>query len=1057
MKLNNYTVFHCHTMLSNPTTTMDSVNNYKDYVDKAKLLGMKGLCFSEHGNIFEWLHKKEYVENNGMKYIHGIEAYITESLENKIRDNYHCVMVAKNYDGVKELNELISKSYNRADVKILDNIERFYYQPRITYDELKNTSDNIIIITACLGGILSNGSKELKNDFINFLALNKHRCFLEIQHHNVKDQVAYNQILVSVSKKYNIPLIAGTDTHYLDDRYADGRRILQESKNTFFENEEGWDLSFKSYGDLVMAYEKQGAINKEDYIKAIENTNTLYDMVEEFEVDRSHKYPKLYDNNNKVLLEKVKANIKERNIILDKIKKDRIEYEFKTYIKNGAVDYLLLEDDIKTWCRNNGIEYGYSRGSVSGSYIAYLLKITYMDSIRHGLSFERFMNPDRVSLSDIDTDYPPSQRGLVKDYIYNKKELFCADIVTFNTIADKGAIRDVGRALKIDLDEVNKICNRFDSGEEDSLRKEYSKLFNYVDLLKGVVTSVSFHPCGLLVSPFPIEGVIGTFTTTTNSYPITQLNMKELDSLNFVKLDVLGLDNIELINETCKLIGVERFTPDNVDEQDEKVWNSIQNSGLLIFQWEGDYAHSYYKQLFSEDTINKIKVKNPNFKYIDLFSVGNGAIRPAGESYRNALAAGEFNDNGHEALNEMLKSTNGFLVFQEQIIEFLNKFCGFTMGEADIVRRGFAKKTGTEQYISKIKKGFIKTMVEQYNTSKEDAEDIIINFLQVIEDASNYLFSVNHAQAYSYIGYVCAYLRYYYPLEFLTVGLNINQDNMEKTTKIMEYIDRFTNIKVKPIEFGNSQAIYSFDKESHTIYKGISSIKFLNEQIADELYELSKNKSYDNFIDLVYDIKSNTSVNTRQLRILTGLNFFKRFGKNGKLIKILELYDLIGNSKQIKKDKALELELDIEMLLRYTEKETTKLYKDIDTLGYMKEFTSTFENKPLSVKEQVKFELEYLEYTTVLYPQAQPNLYIVVEYKVYKDKTKPYILLRSLKTGENLKTKVTSGKKFVAQPFELSSILQVHEFKSQYKRKLVNGEWIKSDEIEQILDEWSTY
>lgn len=203
-------------------------------------------------------------------------------------------------------------------------------------------------------------------------------------------------------------------------------------------------------------------------------------------------------------------------------------------------------------------------------------------------------------------------------------------------------------------------------GQENSLRKEYPELFKYVDLLKGVVTSVSFHPCGTVISPFPIEGVIGTFSTTTNKYPITpQLNMKELDSLNFVKLDLLGLDSIELINETCKLANIERLTPDNINDTDQKVWDSIHNSGLLIFQWEGDYAHSYYKQLFSKETIDKIKKRNSNFKYIDLFSVGNGAIRPAGDSYRNALANGEFNDNGHEALNDLLKSTNGFLVFQE--------------------------------------------------------------------------------------------------------------------------------------------------------------------------------------------------------------------------------------------------------------------------------------------------------------------------------------------------------------------------------------------------------
>ena len=1053
----NYIVFHCHTMLSNPTTTMDSVNSFQDYANKAKELNMKAICYSEHGNVYEWLHKKEYVEKLGMKYIHGIEAYITEDINNKQRDNYHCILIARNYTGFLELNELISKSFNRSEVKVLDEIERFYYQPRITYQELKNTSDNIIISTACLGGILGNGSNELKKDFVNFLSLNKHRCFLEIQHHNVFQQSDYNKILIQISNKFSIPLIAGTDTHYLNELYAEGRKILQASKNTYFDNEEGWDLSFKSYDELIEAYKKQNAIDEKYYMQAIENTNLLFDMVEDFTLDKSHKYPKLYQNNNKVLLDKIKQHIKQSGIKINKDIKERIKYEFQTYIKNGAVDYLLLEDDIKSWCRDNGIEYGYSRGSVSGSYIAYLLNITYMDSIKHNLSFERFMNPERISLSDIDTDYPPSQRGLVKEYIYNKEGLYCADIITFNTIADKGAIRDVGRGLKMDLEEVNIICERFDNGQENSLRNEYPELFEYVDLLKGVVTSVSFHPCGTVISPFPIEGVIGTFSTTTNKYPITQLNMKELDSLNFVKLDLLGLDSIELINETCKLANIERLTPDNINDTDQKVWDSIHNSGLLIFQWEGDYAHSYYKQLFSKETIDKIKKRNSNFKYIDLFSVGNGAIRPAGDSYRNALANGEFNDNGHEALNDLLKSTNGFLVFQEQIIEFLNKFCGFSMGEADLVRRGFAKKTGTEQYIPKIKDGFIKTMQENYNTSKEEAEEIIISFLEVINDASDYLFSVNHAQAYSYIGYICAYLRYYYPLEFLTVGLNINKDNMDKTIKIIEYINLFTDIKIKPIEFGKSQDLYSFDKKENIIYKGISSIKFLNSQVAQELYQLSQENQYTNFIDLIKDIKEKTSTNSRQLKILTGLNFFSEFGKNKKLLSILELYETIGDVKQIKKDKAIELDLNVPILMKYTKKETDKLYKDIDITSYIKEVSELIENKPLSVKEQVKFEMEFLEYTTVMYPKADKSLYIITDYKTYKDKSKPYVTLRNLKTGEDLKTKVKNGKTFSENPFKLFDVLQVLNFKTQKKMKSIGGKWERTDEDELILDQWNVY
>lgn len=686
----NYIVYHLHTMLSNPITNIDSVNDYKQYIDKAKELNMKAIGFSEHGNILGWYHKKKYCEESGLRYIHAVEVYISESFEEKIRDNYHVVLIARNYEGFKELNTLVSKSFNRAKVKIIDNVERFYYQPRISYEELINTSDNILISTACLGGILNKGSAELKKNFIDFLNKNKRRCFLEIQHHDVEDQKKYNQELYKLSKEYSIKLIAGTDTHCLNNEYVEGRLILQKAKNTYFDNEEGWDLTFKSYDELVDCYKKQNALPEAVYLEAINNTNLLLDMVEDFEVDKSHKYPQFSENPTEDVYKIINEGIKEKNIELTEELKQRIDYEVDVYKHNDALNLLLLEDDVKRWARKNNIAYGDSRGSVSGSYVAYLMKITNVDSIKHNLNFERFMNAERVSLADIDTDWSPSQRDLVKQYLHSNNKYYTAEIVTFNTIADKGAIRDVGRALEIPLSEVDNICKTFEDNEEE-LRLKYPKLFKYVDLLKGVVVSIGSHPAATICSPTTLYDNVGTITLSTNHYPVSCLNMKEIDDLNFVKLDVLALDNIELIAKTCELAGIERLTSDNVDDTDESVWNNIIKSPLLVFQFESNFAHSYLRKVFSPETIKKIKEKNPNVKYIDLMSMANGAIRPAGESYREALANGGFKDNGHEALNELLKSTNHFLVYQEQVLEFLHKFCGFTMGEADVIRRGFAK------------------------------------------------------------------------------------------------------------------------------------------------------------------------------------------------------------------------------------------------------------------------------------------------------------------------------------------------------------------------------
>ena len=802
---NNYTVYHLHSDISSAVTNIDSINKPEHYVEYAKSLGMTAMAFSEHGSVLNWKHKKDLIESAGMKYIHACEFYLTEDdiKEDKHRDNYHCVLIAKNYDGVKELNLLSSQSFNR-------NNWHFYYVPRISVRDLFNTSDNIIITSACLASVMNKGDKELQKEMMKFFIKNKHRCYLEIQHHNCEEQIKYNRKLYALHQKTGVPLIAGTDTHALNETYADGRRVLQKAKDVFFKDEDNWDLVFKTYDDLIKSYDIQNSIPKEAYLEAINNTNVMANQIEEFQLDYSPKYPKLYDDSEKVLKQKISQGLKDKHITPSlpnyQEYKDRVIYEYDTYKHNGAIDFLLLEEDYKTQMRNQGIEYGYSRGSVSGSLIAYLLHITDVDSIYHHLNFERFMNKERVSLADVDSDWYSEDRKCVKDYLYNKRGLFCCDIVTFNTVQLKGAIREIGRAMEIPLYEVNEICDNLLT-KEDELRKQYSQLFYYADLVTNVIVSVGFHPAGLVVSPFPIDDYFGTFTTTTNEYPISQLNMKEIDSLNFVKLDILSLDNIGLINQTCKLAGIERLTPQNVKD-DINVWNSIRDDTTLIFQFESSFASDYIKDLFSDTTIGKIKQHNPNFSYIDLMSVANGALRPAGESYRDALKQGEVKDNGHEALNTMLASTNGFLVYQEQIIQFLHDFCGYSMGEADVVRRHFAKKYGTENDIPKIHDGFIKTMKEKYNTSEEEAEKIIGDFLQVIEDASNYLFSLNHALPYSYIGYVCGYLRYYYPLEFLTSALNIFETDIDETNAIVKYANK-VGIPIHGIKFGKPMPIPS--------------------------------------------------------------------------------------------------------------------------------------------------------------------------------------------------------------------------------------------------------
>lgn len=385
-----YSIIHCHTDYSNGITNIDSVTKYDEYIDfiaeNKEEMGINNICFTEHGSIFEWFKKKTHIEEMGMKYIHSIEAYVTETILEKQRDNYHVCLYAKNYDGFKELNKLVSGSFNRED-------GHFYYNPRISYDDLIKTSDNIIISTACLGGIINKGDNVMVEKFIEFLTENKHRCFLEIQHHLVKDQIEYNKKLYNLHLENNIPLIVGTDTHGLNSTHLKGRSILQKAKNIFFGDEEGWDLSLKSYDEIIKCFEVQGVIPMDKVEEALENTNRLVDMVESFTLDNKYKYPKLYDDPEAVLMSKIKLGIVEKGI--DKYENykteylPRIKHELETYKHNKAFDFLLLDEDIKNYARMNNKYPGYSRGSVSGSLIAYLIGMTDIDSVKHKMNFER--------------------------------------------------------------------------------------------------------------------------------------------------------------------------------------------------------------------------------------------------------------------------------------------------------------------------------------------------------------------------------------------------------------------------------------------------------------------------------------------------------------------------------------------------------------------------------------------------------------------------------------------------------------------------------------------
>ena len=1038
-------VIHCHTELSNGTTNIDSVTTFEQYVDRAVEEGMTAIAFTEHGNLFSWFQKKRYCESKGIKYIHAVEMYVTETLNEKIRDQYHTCMYAKNYEGVKELNKLISAASNRDD-------GHFYYVPRITFDELINTSDNIMITTACIGGGLRPHSK-IKDRYVKFLAENKHRCFIEVQPHLVDAQGKYNRHVADIAKEYNIPLIAGTDTHALNATHAKGRTLLQRSKGVFFSDEEGWDITWKTLPELISCFEKQGTLTQEEYMSAILNTHTLTNAVETFDVDTSYKYPKLYEDSEKVLFEKIQKGIKERGV--DKYPNfneylERIDTELEAYRHNKAIDYLLLDESLKTEAKNIGIFPGPSRGSVSGSIIAYLIGMTDMDSIKRGLNFERFMNTARVSLADVDSDWPPSRREEVKNLLYNKPGLYCSEIITFNRTKMKGSVRDVVRALYKDgyngksyMDISNYICSLVDENEEQ-MRKEFPDVFEYVDIINGTVVSVGIHPCGTIVSPIPLDEAIGLTSVKTCDKPVSMLNMNEINDLFFVKLDILGLENIELINDTCKLAGIPRVTPDNLDPDDERVWKAIRDNTLGIFQWNGETGSRYIKHLFADETIEKIKSKfkelGIKFSYMDIFSVGNGAIRPGGASYRDALAEGIFYDNGHIGINKLLAPTLGYLVYQEQIMDFLVQFCGYAKGEADIVRRAVAKKKNSEQYLPEIKRRFIKYMQDTENMEYDKAEKIIEVFLKVILDSSDYLFSLNHSDAYSWIGYMCGWLREYYPIEFLTVMLNHASGNLDKTNEIIEYA-KTKGIKILPPTFGKSKSMYFFDKDTKSIYKGISSVKYLNNDVSDALFDFYHKNTFENFTDFLFKVTPLKIATNKHLEVLIKIGYFREFGSVKKLLAVKSYFDTFTARKQFKKSNYNEKQR--KLLEKFAGSQTDKVYKDLDVKGLVTLLENMLPNSELDGGTIISYQMDLTGSIDYVNPQEDRNKYVVINIDT---KYSPTVTLYRLSDGFIQEAKIYKSF-YNEKPLKLYDTIYLADVVAKNKRRKIGGKWVTTDEV----------
>lgn len=1057
---------------------MEVISGVNHYIDLSQKHGYDAVCITEHGNILNWVQKKNEIESAGLKYIHGVEAYITNSFEEKLRDNYHLILLAKNYEGVLELNHLIANSFKGKGDKETED-KHFYYNPRISFDELKVTSDNILVLSACLGGPLwqtysGNKAKEY-NQWVKFFKDNKHRAWLEVQAHNSNEQKIYNRLLLRLAEEHGLRTVATNDVHAHDQESNEIRKILMKAKGLHFddESEEPW---WKSYEELETAFLKQGVLEPNQIKQALDESALIADQIESFTLDRKPKYPRIFGDSIKQMKSLILKGYRERGI--DKLSeeaqqeyKDRVKKELQVMIKVDAVDYLLLEQHIKEEMRDENRHPGPARGSAAGSLICFFLKITDVDPIKENLIFERFINENRVSMQDIDSDWGEEDRERVQEFLLTHNQLKCASIITFGTLGIRSGFKDLARGLGYSFSEINNVVKEFEEFDgvvtiPYHIRENYKEICDLLPKIQGVVVNVGRHAAGVIVSDRDLASEIGTIELSGFKYPVSMVDMSVIEKMQYVKLDVLGLKNIEWIQRAVDLAGLDRIHPesDYVDFNDWNVAREIARDNTAIFQFESDRTGKVIKELLSETSLQRIKEFNPNITVIELLSVGTAVIRPGAVSIVEDVMLGKPKDNGYDALNAIMSDSFGYMVYQEQQIKFLTDFANRTGSEADTIRRAISKKKRDvmEHEVPLIKQEFIAEMIKRYNVSIDEIEPAADAFMDIFISSAQYSFNKSHSVSYSYITYETAWLRTYYPLEYLTAGLQLWFKNLEKTNRLLTY-GRARGISFERPKFRYSKGDYFFDKNTNTIYQGTAPIKGNNAATGDLLYTLRDN-DYDSFIEVLLSIRDQTMVtidNNKTLSLIdivkmseedvkaldkeikndqkakTGrfeitqsslpinktkmvslihLDFFSEFGKNEKLDQVFAQFDKVYNAS----NKTFK----------------SKREKYVALL----EYEQSLEDKAFSVFHQCELELQYTG-TVSIQSEQIPSKYAFI-ISTEEGKTRTTATIYNINKGKQLVVKVGS-KLYRNVPFKVGDLIQIDKFDLKPKNTKINGQWTK--------------
>lgn len=1033
-----YHNYHKHDHISN-IFSPDTNTKQEEYIQKAIEYGHTAYFTTNHGSFGDIFEARTLCNKYGLRCIAGIEGYIVPDASEKDKRNYHIVVIPKTDVARKKMNYVSS----------IANINGFYYKPRFFLSDLLNLDkDDVYITTACVAGLLRDEDSVRKI----FMPLYEHfgnNVMLEVQNHLDPVQVDINKKAIYYSDQFGLSLIAANDSHYIDESGKQERLELLKGKHIDYSSEDSFILDYPSDETMVKRFKKQGVLSDRQIDDAINNT-LIFDQCEEIQLDYSIKMPTIYPGlspNERVDLLKTKISEKFKHIIeTDHITKeelpkykDGINYEMKIIEATNddvhTADYFLFNERNVDLAVNKygGVLTRGGRGSCGSFYINRILGMTQLDRFRINLPLfpDRFASTARLlenrSLPDIDFNVK-EQEPFVKASRELLGEHGCYPMYAPGTMQISEAFRNVCRSKGMNFDDFNDVAKNLDAYKDDKKWKPYIEEANkYV----GTIVSGSVHPCAHILSDKNLLYEYGVTRLGENLCVL--ITSSEADEYKVLKNDYLIVKVWKLIDETFKEIG-NPIIPANelLDsiKNDQRVWDLFKNGITCTLN-----------QVDSDNGTQQAK----RYK-VSSFEDGahlTAAIRPSFDSWRDRFLNREEYTTGSSQLDDVLKDTHGYILFQESLMQYFD-WLGVTPAESIGLIKKISKKKIKPSDFANLEERLKKQWI--INTGSDEMFNETWNMIQ---SCMSYGFCAAHAAATSLDMCYGAYLKVNYPYEYYSVCFNNYSDDQVRTNKLKKELDYF-GIKLSDVKFRHSTSRYNYNKQNHMIYKGLSSIKYISNNIGDDLYSLKDNE-YDSFIDLLVDLTKMT-INSKQLDILIKIDFFEEFGDIAYLLKCNEIFDKYYGKKQIKKDKALLDGLDFDLIKKCCEKETPKMFGGLNSLKLIKEISSGFKNLEIDLKTKIQYQLDILGYINIS-DKRYSRFCVVTDLNVNYS---PRISLYALANGNTIPVKV-SKQIYKKHPLKRGDIVKVIDQYRKPKSKKVNGEWVQTDEKEWWVTEYKVY